>query len=347
MDTNNRHESGHSVPAGLALHIVDLLTRWDITSAQLLSPLGIDEKALLIPYARMNLAQYVLLVERARALSGEPGLGFLMGLHMRVSAYGYLGFAAMSAATVGEALGFVIQYAPLASSALRLRLHVEERQASLIFEEAADFGAARDAILIACLAGLWRMASTITGRDLNGVAELAFPEPSYHARFAHLVPRTRYGEAMHRIVMKEEVLELPLIMADRAALRLARVQCEAALDALGPGRMLADRVRSLLWKPEGGFRSLEDVADAVAMSSRTLKRKLASQGVSFSALCEDERRQRALILLRSPELSIEEVADRLGYWNVQNFTRAFRRWTARTPAAYRRDGHGNGTNSPT
>jgi AraC-like DNA-binding protein len=345
MDTTNRAESTHTFPAGLALHLVDLMAKWDITSEQLLPPLGIDEKALVMPYARICVPQYIRLVERARALSGEPGLGFLMGLHMRVSAYGYLGFAAMSAATVRDAIGFAVQFAPLASSALRLNLHVEEGRASLIFEEFVDFGPARDAIIIACLAGLWRIASTITGRDLNGVAELAFPEPSYHTRFAHLVPETHYGQAMHRIVMNEEALDVPLIMADRAALRLARVQCEAAIDALGPGRILADRVRGLLWKPEGGFRSLEDVADAVAMSSRTLKRKLALQGVSFSTLCEDERRQRALILLRSPELSIEDVADRLGYWNVQNFTRAFRRWTTRTPAAYRRDGPGNGTNA--
>jgi AraC-like DNA-binding protein len=344
MKTMNQDEPIHSVPAGLALHLVDLMTRWDIPAETFLAPLQIDEAELITPHARLPVPLYVRLVERARELTGEPGLGFLMGLQMRVSAYGYLGFAAMSAGTVREAIDCAIQFAPLAQSAIHLRLHVEDRRASLIFDEAADFGSARDAIIIACLAGLWRIASTITGRDLNGVAELAFPEPAYHARFAHLVPETVYGQRMHRIVLKEEALDVPLIMADPAALRLARIQCEAAIDSLGPTRVLADRVRRLVWKPQGGFRSLEEVAEVVAMSSRTLKRKLALQGASFSALCEEERRQRALILLRSPELSIEEVADRLGYWNVQNFTRAFRRWTARTPAAFRRDS--NGAHSP-
>jgi AraC-like DNA-binding protein len=57
-------------------------------------------------------------------------------------------------------------------------------------------------------------------------------------------------------------------------------------------------------------------------------------------LLREERRDRALLLLRSPGVPIEEVADRLGYWSPQNFARAFRQWTGTTPAAYRRS-HAN------
>jgi AraC-like DNA-binding protein len=71
-------------------------------------------------------------------------------------------------------------------------------------------------------------------------------------------------------------------------------------------------------------------------SARTLKRQLAAHGVSFSTLRDNELRDRAMLLLRSPDLSLAEIAVRLGYSNVTNFERAFHRWTARTPAECRR-----------
>jgi len=72
------------------------------------------------------------------------------------------------------------------------------------------------------------------------------------------------------------------------------------------------------------------------MSPRTLRRKLEAQETSLSSLLDQDRRDRALLLLRSPELSLAQVAERLGYRSVQSFEAAFRRWTGMTPAAYQR-----------
>ncbi len=77
------------------------------------------------------------------------------------------------------------------------------------------------------------------------------------------------------------------------------------------------------------------MATALHVSPRTLKRQLAAEGVSFSALIEKERRERATILLASPALSIKMVAERLGYSNVANFSRAFERWTGKSPGEAR------------
>ncbi len=72
------------------------------------------------------------------------------------------------------------------------------------------------------------------------------------------------------------------------------------------------------------------------VSERTLKRKLAADATTYSQLVAEERRALATRLLRSDELSIDEVAARLGYSDATNFTRAFRRWTGMTPRAFRR-----------
>jgi AraC-like DNA-binding protein len=126
-------------------------------------------------------------------------------------------------------------------------------------------------------------------------------------------------------------------MANRATLRLAREQCERDLEGLGLDGGLAERVLSVL-APDDAVRTVDQVAASMHLSARTLKRRLAAQGVTFSTLLDSHRREKALLLLRSHRLSIDEISDRLGYSTVPNFIRAFRRWTGKTPGAYRRGG---------
>jgi AraC-like DNA-binding protein len=71
------------------------------------------------------------------------------------------------------------------------------------------------------------------------------------------------------------------------------------------------------------------------MSMRTLKRRLAERDTSFSALLDEARREKATLLLRAGELTVDEIGQRLGYSDAANFGRAFRRWTGTSPKAFR------------
>jgi AraC-like DNA-binding protein len=331
-------ESGgeFSVPAGLLLQLVELAKHWGVTPPELLSSAGLEESDVAEVHARLPLETYLTVIERARVLTREPGIGICWGLRMKLSAYGYLGFATMSAPTLRGALEMIIQFTPLISTAMDLRLDLDGETAVLTLVENADFGSVRDVVILARLTGLWRIAQVITGKELEATSEIGFPEPPYHARFAHMVPKVRFGYRQTRAFIKASALDTPLVMADPVALELARKQCEQQLDALSSGGRLVRSVKRLLWDRDGAVRTPREVAKAVHMSPRTLRRKLAMQGSSLSTLLGTERRDRAMSLLRSSELSIEEMSVLLGYGSVQNFTRAFRQWTGETPAAFRR-----------
>jgi AraC-like DNA-binding protein len=328
----------YSIPAVHALHLVTLVKRWDVGADDLLAPLGHSEAAFAAPDARLSIAELEALVDRARTLTREPGLGLHLGLQMSIASHGYLGFAAMTAATVRQALDLAIRFVPTRTAALRLRLHEEGAQAALVVEERAPLGTVRDVIVLALLVGIWQMGRSVTGRDLDGTMELAFPEPAYMARFGRFGGRVRFDQPAHQLVFDRAVLDLPLTNADPVAMQLARAQCERELSLLdvAHGERVLAAVERVVADGERGFRSLEDVARTLHLSPRTLKRRLAAEGATFSAIVEAARRERALLLLRSPELSLDEIADRLGYSDVANFTRAFRRWTGRTPGAFRR-----------
>src|SRR5262249_11963297 len=145
----------------------------------------------------------------------------------------------------------------------------------------------------------------------------------------------RFDQPVNQIALLDCDLELPLLTPDRAALRLAVEQCEHRKQVLG----LSGRVEQQLlhWLLQyDGLPSFADAARAMGFSQRTLRGRLAGERVPFSGLLEKARRERALLLLRSGELSLDVVADRLGYSTVSNLVRAFRRWTGLTPTAYRR-----------
>jgi AraC-like DNA-binding protein len=85
------------------------------------------------------------------------------------------------------------------------------------------------------------------------------------------------------------------------------------------------------WRPK-----LARVAKKLAVSPRTLQRKLKENGMEFKKLTEDTRRRFALNYLRDRKHTLTEVAFLLGYSDVSAFNRAFKRWTATTPLDYRR-----------
>jgi len=324
------------MPGGYLLYSVELVKRWHIAPDDLLAGSGLDLETLSDPQTRVPIQAVTKVVERAQTLTREPAYGYYLGLQMGVAAHGLLGMAVISAATMREAIDLAIRFGPILTTALSLRLEIDGDQASLILDEHADLGAARESILLAGLIGIWRIGLALSGRELSGVADLALPEPPDYAKILIAgKERLRYGQPRHRLLFNASVLEAPYVMADPVLLQLTRDQCEAALASRGPGAAMKSRVRSVAMHANGKPHSLDHIASVLGTSARTLKRQLAAEGTSFSAVLDEERRERALLLLRVPGASVKDVANRLGFANIANFTRAFHRWTGRSPTQHR------------
>lgn len=323
------------LPGAYALELAKLVERWDIPSGSLLEVLGETEQALAAPDKRVSVERCAELVDRAKRLTGEPALALHFGMHMRLSSHGFVGLAAMSANTVREALQLAQRFAATRTNAIALALHTEGDSASLVIEERRPLGALREFAIVSLIAELWQAGHALTGQTLAGHAELAFPAPPYIQRIPD-PPRSlmRFDQPAHRLVFSASTLDLPLHTADLAAKELARQQCELQLAALIDTGLLG-RVRAAIEAAAPDAPALPAVAKSLHMSARTLKRRLAAQGTSFSAVHDDLRRQRALLLISDRSLTLADIATSLGYSETSNFTRAFRRWTGMSPGAYR------------
>jgi AraC-like DNA-binding protein len=218
---------------------------------------------------------------------------------------------------------------------MSLSLDRHAHTVDLVLHEAVDFGSARDIMVVSLLVGLWQIGNALTGQKLPGRAELAFAQPAYMPRFSHFLPDVCFDAPAHKLVFSNDLLLLPLIQADPAAQRLAMEQCQRELEALRADISLCGRVAGLLERGNG-FPSLEDVAHTLALSPRTLKRRLKDEATTFSAILDEERKKRACRLLHDHDLSVEDIAERLGYSDAANFSRAFRRLFGMSPRDYRR-----------
>jgi AraC-like DNA-binding protein len=330
-----------SLPAVHVRAILEMAARWHVDADELLEDTGLTFEDLDDPRRAVEMPTVIEIIERAVAATAEPALGLYLGLQMRISAHGYLGFAALCCATMRDALELAVEFAPTRTTGIGLRLEIDGDTAALIIEERVSLGAAREVIVAALMVGLWQIGNALTGRWLAGTAELAFSRPTYADRYERFAPGPiRFDRPDHRLVFDAALLDLPFVMADPATQRLALEHCERELALLGFGTDFPRRVRALIAAGLDTGAKLENVAARLGMSPRTLRRRLAAAGASYTDILDEARRELAEHLLRTSDPSIADVAHRVGYSDVANFTRAFRRWTGTTPASFRRDlGH--------
>ncbi len=320
----------YELPGAYLRDLLDLVRTWKVSPEAVLAGLPLSLEQLADPTTRVPLRVCEAVVARATQLTGEPALGVHLGLRMRVSSHGFLGFAAMTANTVRDALELAVRFSSIRTSAIELALVVEAETASLVISERVDLGALRELVVLALLVGIWQLGTELTGHAPEGYAECAFPAPA--RILAPTVERMRFDRPAHRLVFPSKLLAMKLRNADTVATRLAIEQCERELASTSDGE-LGTRIRAALERDAA--TTLLEVAKTMHLSTRTLKRRLAEQGTTFSKIRDDLRRQRALLLVDNRALSIGEVAAKLGYTELPNFTRAFRKWTGSTPIAYR------------
>jgi AraC-like DNA-binding protein len=322
-------------PAAQVRRWIELVARFGVSANELLAGSGLSEGDLSDPHARVPGTVALFIIERARSLTGEPGIGIHRGLQTHALHYGRLGFATAAAPTMRAAIELAIRYSAVVTSSFSFRLRCNRQTAELILDEQADFGSVRDVILFSTLLGIRQVGRAMTGGDWSSTLDLVIDDPGYTAAFD--IGQVRFRQPVNRLLFDASRLDLPHTMHDPAAMRLGIELCERELGVLGQGQRFAGRARSLLWDSASGFRSLERLAEALHVSTRTLKRRLAAEETSYRELLDVERREQALSLLAATELSLSQIASKLGYAHLANFERAFRRWTSQTPTEYRRE----------
>jgi AraC-like DNA-binding protein len=296
---------------------------------------GIDPSA--PPRDEIRLGQLLRLI---RNLAGElgPAFGLELGRFLDAASHGVLGVATASAPTLGDALSVIERFAHVRAPYFRLHcLHEDDR---FVLRVEPQLGLE---------AGVWRPLVEMLFLSIQALVESSLGRPMHEAHFEFQGPAPgyvdRYSEVLHAPVRFDQPsaavvgplswLPVPCPFADRALHRGALDRLEAAERRLQGEEFIVAQVERILEGAGDAGLELPAVASALHLSQRTLVRRLAARDTSFRAILDARRRERARALLADPELSVAEIADRLGYTEPANFGRACRRWFGTGPRAAR------------
>ncbi|GLQ87303.1 AraC family transcriptional regulator [Dyella flagellata] len=323
------------VSAEYAMGLLDLLEQQDIGSDLALADTGIGPSQL-EGDLRLTTQQDAALIENAVRLSGNQGLGFELGLRTALTWHGILGLGLMSCRSLRDALRLWTGYLDLRTTSFCIYLHENDGLAELNIQDLTP-GAPQRRVALERLATMTaRLAGQLTQQELPEV-EMWFKDeqPSHALAYLDRLPKPRFSTGLCQVRMPSDYLDLALPTAHTLVLSQVKQQCERERVALGQNNSLIARIKGLLPLDDGTYLGMEDVAQTLCMSSRTLKRRLRHLGFNFRQLVDEARKQEVLRDVLNTSMTIDEIASRRGYSDAANLTRAFRRWTGESPSQYR------------
>lgn len=325
-----------SIHVTYAVQLIQLVEDDGFTRDEIILGMSIPADMLIQPDGRITPLQFADLIDRCMQLSKDPGLGYRFGLEVKPSAHGLLGFAMMTCKNIREAVHIAERFMSLRTDLLKVRFFEDGDRGVFEFGAIGYLGDYRRFVIEVVTSAFIRVAQFLLGK-ISDTTEIwvDYPEPDYYRRWQDRLPPIRFGMPSNQLRFPAAVLERPLSLSDPLSMKSTVAQLETELTLRGATDDIVLRTRAAMDCTQGDFPSLAILADRFNMSQSTLKRRLQSQGVTFQEVLDESRRSCAMTLLGNPSLSIDRIALTLGYADGANFTRAFKKWTGMTPAAWR------------
>ena len=295
-----------------------------------------SRKALQSREALVSVHQLSELISVARLAGFDDRLALNVGALLQVSAHGPLGYAAMASPDLHSALLAVARFATIRNRGMYFVYRSGPHNGVLEAHEQVDLGRAR-VFLMTCIAiTIAHVAAAVhAGESALLEVELPFVRPVWApALEAALQCRCTFGATCLRFRWSAQDLHTANPTSDAKAFGEALRMCEQHLSAQ-QSQSVAMHVRETLLAKENTWPELKEVAALLQMSARHLIRRLKHEGTSFQVLRDALRAQRAEFYLTQTQLTIEEIAHRLGYQDTSNFSRSCRRWFDVTPGELR------------
>lgn len=275
----------------------------------------------------------------AEALTHDTAIGLHIAESLPRGALDLIEYAFRSSPSLAAGLERLARYGRVLSDRVAARMEVQGEGSLLLVRDTATTSL-HPARAEFALAVALKLARECAGQDITPVQVcFAHPAPAERDEYQRFfrIP-VRFGAHANSMILSEQDAGRPMRGADAALSSVVRRRLEKLLAErdVHESRPLSGRVRQMMVEQLGNVTLVPDVvARSLAVSRRTLSRRLAEEHTSFRKILDDVRREFACALLQDRSLSIADVAFFLQYSEPAAFHRSFRRWTGQTPQAFR------------
>lgn len=328
-----------TIGAGYVRTLIDLAVSKGAKDELLFERSGIGPDDLADRDTRIPLARYQALMQAAKDLLQEPALGAQLGEAASLSDISIVGLICYAAETMGEAFAQANRFG-------RLVVEVDGHRPEGRFDISSHDGE------------IWL---TDTRKDPNSFPELtesAFAMMvSSQARdfgvafakevhFTHAGPDDPsgydrifkvpviFGSDRNALLLNEAFTDRRISTESRYVFGIFSEHAEALLEELQRSVTVRGQVESLLIPIlHTGDISMERITEKMGLGRQTLYRKLKAEGVTFEKLLDELRHKMAMHYLGAQKVSVNETAYLTGFSDPSAFSRAFRRWTGKSPGS--------------
>jgi AraC-like DNA-binding protein len=322
--------------AGLAL-LADIGVEHGVALDVMLRGTGLDAADLRDHESEASAAQELRVIRNLVAVAPSVS-GAAVGERYHLTTFGIFGFALMSSRTVLDAMNIALRFIDLSHTFSIPEVSVTDGEVVVELDTARLPGDLRQFLLERDLVAITRVLGELRpGGVPVAWVQLQFPEPASTAPYVAalgLVPT--FAAPRNAFAFDERLLGEPLPQANPQAVAMAEDICR---DMVTRRRRtgITQQVRVQVAQQLSGGAPMELVAAGLGLSTRTLRRRLAAEGASYQSVLDEVRQSLAERMLATGRLTVEDVAQRLGYAEASSFIHAFKRWRGTTPAAYVRE----------
>jgi len=269
-------------------------------------------------------------------MSQDPAFGLKHGAEPRMERYHPTAIAAVCSRNLRDALQRMARYKQLTCpEEIRVQPKADETVVEFFYLEAKEVEP--DVLVDVCLSWI----ASIAGRGTDGQVTPLRLELNRSARNRELLEkhygcRVKFKAGRNALLFNTRDLDRPFVTHNQDLLAALGAQLETELQARKTGLDVEELVKKALKRSLAGKRpTLEEIAQELGMSTRSLQRRLTDSGITFQQLVEDTRRELARHYLRNSSVELNETAYLLGYEDSNSFFRAFQNWEGTTPGEWR------------
>ena len=317
--------------------IVGAVERSGASRDQFLQQARIDPGGLEDASSRLPAADYERALEAAITVTGDPAFGLHMGEQLRSVMFDVMGPLFEQAATLREMFASIGHYAPLVSAGRVPALQEGDSSAWIRLPlPDSDSAASRVTSEFVMTALLPVLKMFVGDKARPNLVSFAHEAPQYAAEYTRIFGGAeRFGQNVTQMEVPRAWLDKPQPFRRPEFYAVLKAEADRTLNRLEREASLSVRIEQAMAQRGPRQSTVDEIARSLGMSTRSLRRKLQGEGVSYATLRTQHRSKEAKRMLEQPHTSIQETAYALGFDSLTAFYRAFKRWTGMTPKQYR------------
>jgi AraC-like DNA-binding protein len=319
--------------------LIEVVERAGVPRLEFLKAVGLSEERLSNGDERCSLQEFDVIQRAALDMTEDETLGFRLAEHASQAAFAVVGNLVSLAPTLRDALELVSQFGGLLFGETHERIeecidlarirHDFPRSSPRVDRMHTEFS----------VTGLYRMVATFAGPGarISG-AYFEHAAPAHHAEYRRIFEGAeRFNQSFTGIEFPRKLLDVRQLHHDPRLFALLHAEARRSIDTVERRPTHTERLkRYLSSRPACRIPNMVVVARELGMSVRSLRRRLAEEGVSYRALVQATLEEAAIQALQTPGRSVQEAAVATGFSDSTAFHRAFKQWTGVTPTQFQR-----------